>query len=151
MKLFSNMKQNLLIKNQSGFTLIELLVVATIIVVLSAIGLVSFSTAGKSARNSKRKADLETVRQALVLYKSDTGTYPVLSPGTHARYENLLSTYLSPGNYISDPTPDDPKAGQNSCGTGGTSACNYTYTGTASTFTLTAPLEGETTYTLTNP
>ena len=64
-------------KRKNGFTLIELLVVATIIVVLSAIGLVSFTNAGKSARNSKRKSDLETVRQALVLYKSDTGAYPV--------------------------------------------------------------------------
>nr|MBP7843007.1 prepilin-type N-terminal cleavage/methylation domain-containing protein [Candidatus Woesebacteria bacterium] len=36
------------IRKKNGFTLIELLVVATIIVVLSAIGLVSFTNAGKS-------------------------------------------------------------------------------------------------------
>lgn len=149
MKLFSNMKQNLLIKNQSGFTLIELLVVATIIVVLSAIGLVSFSTAGKSARNSKRKADLETVRQALVLYKSDNGEYPNGLAG--ANYSAMITT-LSSG-YISDPTPVDPKDGQAGCGSGGGSEtlCGYIYVGTPTTFTLRAPLEDDLDYTVTNP
>ncbi|NCS87105.1 MAG: prepilin-type N-terminal cleavage/methylation domain-containing protein, partial [Candidatus Pacebacteria bacterium] len=61
---------------KKGFTLIELLVVATIITILSAIGLVSFVNAGKGARDAKRKADLETVRQALVLRRSDLGNYP---------------------------------------------------------------------------
>lgn len=138
-------------KKKTGFTLIELLVVATIIIVLSAIGLVSFTNAGKSARNSKRKSDLETVRQALVLYKSDMGTYPALSPNNHTQYETLVSnTYLGNG-YVSDPTPDDPKAGQTSCGPVGGVACNYLYIGTATTFTLTAPMEGEVNYVLTNP
>lgn len=139
-------------KKIQGFTLIELLVVATIIVVLSAIGLVSFSSAGKSARNSKRKADLETVRQALVLYKSDNGTYPVLSPATHARYLNLVSASYLGNGYISDPVPDDPKTGQDSCGDPeGSATCDYLYVGTSSTFTLTAPMEGEADYVLTNP
>lgn len=138
-------------RKKNGFTLIELLVVATIIVVLSAIGLVSFTNAGKSARNSKRKSDLETVRQALVLYKSDNGTYPVLSPSSHTRYETLVSnTYLGNG-YLGDPTPDDPKAGVASCGVAGTTVCNYLYVGTTATFTLTAPMEGEANYVLTNP
>ncbi|PJC43527.1 MAG: hypothetical protein CO039_03740, partial [Candidatus Pacebacteria bacterium CG_4_9_14_0_2_um_filter_34_50] len=61
---------------KKGFTLIELLVVATIITILSAIGLVSFVNAGQGARDAKRKADLETVRQALVLRRSDLGNYP---------------------------------------------------------------------------
>lgn len=129
---------------QTGFTLIELIVVATIIVVLSAIGMVSFINAGKSARNSKRQADLETVRQALVLYKSDNSIYP-----SGSSYSNMITT-LSAG-YISSPTPLDPKDGQNSCGTGGSAACGYTYVGAASTFTLTAPLEGENDYELGNP
>lgn len=153
MKILSNIRQN-----QKGFTLIELLVVATIIVVLSAIGLVSFSSAGKSARNSKRKADLETVRQALVLYKSDNGEYP--NGVTGSNYATMIAT-LSSGNYISDPTPVDPKDGQDSCPSSmvtpitvyaaASSTCGYTYSGTPSTFTLSAPLENEPTYTLTNP
>lgn len=138
------------IQKKNGFTLIELLVVATIIIVLSAIGLVSFTNAGKSARNSKRKADLETVRQALVLYKSDSGEYPNgLTGSTYA----VMITTLSGDDYISSPTPLDPKNGQDGCGdeTGGRALCGYTYSGTANTFTLTAPMEGEPNYVLTNP
>jgi general secretion pathway protein G len=131
-------------RKKTGFTLIELLVVATIIVVLSAIGLVSFANAGKGARNSKRKSDLETVRQALVLYKSDTTGYPVGS-----NYEDMIGV-LSAG-YLSSPTPIDPKDGQSSCGISGISVCGYTYSGDATTFILTAPLEGDQEYLLTNP
>lgn len=177
------------IRKKNGFTLIELLVVATIIVVLSAIGLVSFTNAGKSARNSKRKSDLETVRQALVLYKSDTGSYPIAtiesysnvagvviesviakavqalkvqvafavalptppppSTGSNAAYNEMIVT-LSSG-YISSPTPVDPKSGANSCGLSGSSPCDYKYTGNVTTFTLSAPLEGDVDYVLSNP
>src|SRR3972149_1590727 len=48
---------------QLGFTLIEILVVATIIIVLSTIGMASYQQAGVRARNGKRRADMETVRQ----------------------------------------------------------------------------------------
>lgn len=75
-------------KHKSGFTMIELLVVATIIIVLSAVGLVSYRKAGESSRNAKRKADLEIVRQALVLYKADNGYYPVASVAV--KNENYL-------------------------------------------------------------
>ena len=132
-------------KKKSGFTLIELLVVATIIIVLAAIGLVSFSNAGKSARNSKRKSDLETVRQALVLYKSDNGEYP------SRNYSAMIVTLAN--GYISSPTPLDPKNGDGGCGLDGSSEtlCGYTYSGTATTFTLTAPLEGDDDYQVSNP
>jgi len=61
---------------QLGFTLIEILVVATIIIVLSTIGMVSYQQAGVRARNGKRRADMETVRQSLVLYRTDNLAYP---------------------------------------------------------------------------
>lgn len=61
---------------KKGFTLIELLVVSTIIVVLSVVGLVSFSSASQKARDAQRKADVESVRAAAVLYKIDNGFYP---------------------------------------------------------------------------
>ncbi|MCB9813642.1 MAG: type II secretion system protein [Pseudomonadales bacterium] len=91
--------------NNYGFTLIELLVVTTIIVILSAIGMVSFTNAGMGARDAKRKSDLETVRQAIVLYRSDGNGYP-----TATDYTALVSL-LSSGTpkYLSLPTPTDPK------------------------------------------
>ncbi len=127
--------------NKKGFTLIELLVVSTIIVVLSAIGLVSFVNAGKSARDSKRKADLETVRQALVLYRSDNGSYPA-GAGEAAGYSSAIAD-LSSGGFISSPTPLDPK---------NDIVYFYSYSSDTVTFALSATLEKDSSlYELTNP
>ena len=126
-------------KIQTGFTMIELLVVTTIIIILSTIGLVSYRVTGQSARDSKRKADLETVRQALVLYRSDEGVYPSGLIG--ADYDTMTSTLVSEG-YLSTPKPSDPK-----------SDGVYVYVGTDDDFTLTATLEkdGPVTYEVKNP
>lgn len=78
MKSLKNLKKKIK-KHKFGFTMIELLVVATIIIVLSSVGLVSYRKAGESSRNAKRKADLEITRQALVLFRADNGYYPTAS------------------------------------------------------------------------
>jgi len=59
-----------------GFTLIELLVVIALIGILMAISLAAFSQTKKSARDTKRKADLEQVRSSLEIYRTDCRTYP---------------------------------------------------------------------------
>ena len=92
-------------KNQQAFTMIELLVSATIIILLTAAGLVSFSQAAISSRNAKRKADLETIRQSLTLYKQDHAYY---APTTNPSFDNLV-TNLYAGEYLSEPTLTDPK------------------------------------------
>lgn len=134
-------------RSQQGFTMIELLVVATIIVVLTTIGLVSYTQALQNGRNAKRKTDLEVLRQALVLYKADNGYYP--NTDTAGLQTTLGTTYVSS-------FPVDPKATQSPTFT-------YTYTpGTCSgsgpvrcqTFALQALLEvgGSTSsYSITNP
>ncbi len=134
-------------RSQQGFTMIELLVVATIIVVLTTIGLVSYTQALQNGRNAKRKTDLEVLRQALVLYKADNGYYP--NTDTAGLQSTLGTTYVSS-------FPVDPKATQSPTFT-------YTYTpGTCSgsgpvrcqAFTLEALLEvGSSTssYSITNP
>lgn len=129
-------------KFKRGFTLIELLVVATIITILSAIGLVSFVNAGQGARDAKRKSDLETVRQALVLYRSDLGVYPAGAGSAKTAYTTLMTT-LSAGKYISSPTPADPK---------NDATYYYSYVSNTTTFTVSATLEKTgLVYTLTNP
>ena len=60
-----------------GFTLIEVLVAMTIVAVLMGLALVSYQGARKSARDGRRKADLEQVRSALEMCRADTGSYPV--------------------------------------------------------------------------
>ena len=84
---------------RSGFSMIELLVVATIMILLTTIALVSYRVATQNSRNAKRKTDLQTVRQALVLYRSDNGCYPADSS-----FEAMLVTL---GDYLTD-KPYDP-------------------------------------------
>ena len=86
---------------KKGFTLIELLVVVTIIALLTAIGMVTYASAQRRSRDGKRKADLETIRSALEMYRVDNvdGEYP------DTNYSGL-STALS--GYI-NVMPLDPK------------------------------------------
>ncbi len=99
---------------QRGFTMIELLVVTTIIIVLSTIGLVSYRQATMRTRNSKRQGDMETVRQALVLYRTDNSTYPA----------SINWNTMSPiESYLSVTSMTDPK---------NTNPYTYTYTQTNS-------------------
>lgn len=92
---------------KNGYTLIELLVAATIIGILTTIGVVSFTQINLRGRNAKRKADMEQVRAALESYKSDDsaggGLYPQGSSFTD------MANTLSISNYLSLPLPQDPK------------------------------------------
>ena len=63
-------------KRSHGFTLIELLIVITIITSLFVIVPVAYQNAQKTARDAKRKTDLEQIRSALEIYRNDCGTYP---------------------------------------------------------------------------
>ena len=61
---------------KNAFTLVELLIVMSIIGVLAAIGLGSFTTAQMRGRDAQRKSDLKQVSHALELYYSDHKKYP---------------------------------------------------------------------------
>jgi len=94
-----------MLKKPNAFTMIELLVSATVIILLTAIALVSFSQATISSRNAKRKADLETMRQALTLYKQDNAYY---AETTALNFTNLVAD-LYDEEYLSEPVLEDPK------------------------------------------
>lgn len=91
-------------KLRLGFTLIELLVVISIISILISISLFGIQNSRKSARDAKRKSDLEAIRSALEMYKADNGQYPSTSSGMNA-------SSLSIGSYISS-IPQDPISGR---------------------------------------
>ena len=59
-----------------GFTLIELLVVITLIVVLAGIGLSTYSTSVKRAKEAVLLEDLFRFKDAIDQYNADKGTYP---------------------------------------------------------------------------
>lgn len=130
-----------------GFTLIEVLVTVTIISLLTVMGAVSYRQTAIASRDAKRSADLETVRQALVLYKTDNGNYPIYSgSSTGSNFDNMLSTLVSAGAITNSQNIVDPKEG--------VSPYDYGYQSnvSGSTFSLTARLEKDgSTLTLTNP
>jgi len=93
-------------KKQQAFTMIELLVSTTILIILTTLALVSFNQANISVRNGKRKADLDTMRQALLLYKQDNGYY---ANATTLDFQSLVTT-LHTEEYLSEATIVDPKS-----------------------------------------
>lgn len=108
-------------KKDKGFTLVELLVAMTIIAVLAGIALVSFQGTRKSARDGKRKADLEQIRSALEMCYADDNEYPDTIAG---------SLTCEGGNTYLDSTPTDPVTGD-----------NYYYSAATITYDLCAYLE----------
>ena len=60
----------------AGFTLIELLVVVTLIVVLAAIGMSTYSTSVTRAKEAVLREDLFRMKDAIDQYNADKGTYP---------------------------------------------------------------------------
>lgn len=62
--------------NKKAFTLIELLVVVAVIGILTTLAVVSLQNTRKSARDTKRVADIKQLQLALELYVHDNGFYP---------------------------------------------------------------------------
>ena len=113
-------------KVSNGFSLIELLVVITITVILMSIGMVSYTKAGQTTRNGKRQQDLETLRQALVLYRVNEGQYPETDDFSTMMGELRSGGYLKIDE-VKDPKNEEPYV--------------YTYTGSARSFEVCAKTE----------
>lgn len=75
-----------------GFTLIEVMVVFTIISILAAIGIANYRTSLQRARDGRRVSDLEQMRTALEIYRSDTGLYPETLDDLSPNYITTLPT-----------------------------------------------------------
>ncbi len=132
---------------QKGFTLIELLVVIAIIAILAAVVLVALGNAAQSARDSTRKADLNSVMTAMELYNTTNGAFP--AAGVCAANGVIAAASggtICNGSPLSDGTttyiavlPTDPNGTQ-----------TYTWTGDATTYQLDVGLEGGGTFRCTN-
>ena len=102
------MKNLINFRNEFGFTLIELLIVIGIIGILTAISTIAYSSVTKNSRDQRRKVDIEQVRSALEMYRSNqvNGNYP-----SNSEYYTQLTptTYISllEPNYIAK-LPSDP-------------------------------------------
>lgn len=75
---------------KKAFTLLEMLVVVGIIAILVSMGIASYSTAQRKARDAKRRSDLTSIRNAFEQYYSlCTYKYPSAIPAAGA---NLTAT-----------------------------------------------------------
>lgn len=110
-----------------GFTFIEVLVVAAIIAVMTAVGVTNFRVANQKARDGRRQGDLQQIRAALELYRTDESEYPSI---------NIIAagTIISAGGTVyMENIPADPKSDQ-----------FYYYSSDGSTYVLCALLELDT-------
>lgn len=89
-------------KSKKGFSLIELLVTISIIAILGTIGISVYSAAQQSARDGKRKSDINQIAKAI-----ETGNDPT------ARVYKYLSTDRD--NDFPRGFPGDPTAGNLYC------------------------------------
>ena len=67
-------------RNNKGFTLIELLVAISIVAVLATIGFTLFQTTQATARDGKRRADVDAISTSLeTRFDAAAGTYPIIN------------------------------------------------------------------------
>ena len=69
---------------KKGFTLVELLIVIIIIAVLAAIAIPKFSNSSQRSKESSLRANLKLVRNAIDLFRADTGAFPATMAGLTA-------------------------------------------------------------------
>ncbi len=131
--------RELAMKRDSGFTFVELLVVISIIGIIFATGVVTYTSISVRSRDARRKTDLESIRQSLEICRSLAGSYPDTIYNS-VTCDDATSTVMLAS------TPLDPKP----C-TGYTNG-RYTYVkSTSVTYTLTANCIESGTYVVTNP
>jgi len=98
-------------KSQAGFTLIEIMIVVIILAILAAAVIPRLTGRTQQAKESRAKADIETLSLALDLYAIDNGFFPSSTQGLN----DLRAKPTSPpvptswrGPYIKRSTPKDP-------------------------------------------
>jgi general secretion pathway protein G len=64
------------LRNKRAFTLVELLIVIIIIAVLAAVVVPKFSNSSVRSKEAALRSDLKVMRNAIDLFRSDTGVFP---------------------------------------------------------------------------
>jgi len=143
-------------KQQSGFTIVELLIVIVVIGILAALVITTYTGIQAKARNSNRQSDVNSVQTHLEAYFAQNGHYPSLTDMNDASWVSSNLKGLDPAA-LQDPqgssqtlvsSPAAKSYSYEVANSGGTS-CESDDT-TCATYTLTATLEGGSTYVKSN-
>ena len=91
-------------KTSKGFTLVELMVVIVILAILAVVGITVFSNTQGSARDARRKADIQAISNALESNYSTNGSYQGVTTSMFANGiiptdPQTNNTYATIGNY----------------------------------------------------
>lgn len=99
-------------KNNQAFTLIELLIVMLILASLALLLIGNFMSSLIKGKDSKRKGDLNQLRQAVEMYYEDKRSYPlqdsVLTIGSPQVYINKTAPFIINSKIYVNRLPDDP-------------------------------------------
>lgn len=94
-----------------AFTLIELMIAIGILGILVAVSAFALQGTREAARDARRKADLETIKSGLVLFRADCAAYPTAAyfpdpPGALVG-SGTPASCAATNTYIAE-VPDDP-------------------------------------------
>lgn len=122
-----------LARRTHGFTFIELIIAIVIIGILSVMGIGSYTNSLKTSRDARRRVDLDSIRSALELYKSND---------INSSYPGALTALETPTKFIT--LPFDPKTKLGYSYSPAPLGCDGS-TSYCTTYTISATLEGKTT------
>lgn len=120
----------MLIRRLRAFTLIELLISITIIGLLAGIVVISVNTARKSARDTRRKADINLLAVSFEQYRASRQQYPPDSNGDYQDFNDDVGRYTESNQFLTaliterlvSRVPNDPRFEefkvQSGCGSG---------------------------------
>lgn len=88
---------------RTGFTLIELMLVIALIMILSIVGVTSFTLATVKSKDTQRKGEINQIVRALESFNQDIGRYPLSDTN------NAILCYVKENGVVSNPVCDANK------------------------------------------
>lgn len=93
--------------NQEGFSLIEIMVVMFIAGIMMGVAVISYNTYTKMASTSATKTNLKTIKNAINIYKMQTGVYPSRLQDLKERPKDEAAGKKWPGELIEGSIAND--------------------------------------------